>query len=299
VAKDERVVALLEVAESFRERYLEVAAQTSFAYIISALNILNDAGVNYKSARNKRLHAELCLIRLSYLQQAMDIAASGEGLVKKKVIDAVKPVAFRRIPLITVPKSREQPAVKTVVPEEKPRATLLVETPLPKKTIPAPSTRLPENQPGTGRLGGLANIRKQFAKNSGTADAAAPVALTDALLREAWVSFTVQLKESKNPAGQSFDLAELRIKDEKSFDIVTPNNLQLKFIESERVRLSEYLQDKFNNRSLTFYILIDENAEPPEKVELPLNTREQYQQLVEKYPLVKELKDRLRLDLEY
>ena len=82
--------------------------------------------------------------------------------------------------------------------------------------------------------------------------------LTPDYCRQAWNDFTILLKESKNPAAQSFDLAVLRIKDESSFEIVTPNNLQLKFIESERVKLSEHLQQRFNNRLLTFFIVIEE-----------------------------------------
>ena len=87
VSKDERAVVLLEVVESFRDRYIEAAGKTSFAYIISALNILNETTVNYKAARNKRLHVELSLIKLTYLQQALELTASGDGTGKKKLID--------------------------------------------------------------------------------------------------------------------------------------------------------------------------------------------------------------------
>ncbi len=35
------------------------------------------------------------------------------------------------------------------------------------------------------------------------------------------------------------------------------------------------------------------------KFDMPLNAREQFQKLADQYPLVKELKDRLKLDLDY
>jgi len=35
------------------------------------------------------------------------------------------------------------------------------------------------------------------------------------------------------------------------------------------------------------------------QVDIPLSSKEQYLKLVEQYPLVKELKDRLRLELDY
>jgi len=142
-------------------------------------------------------------------------------------------------------------------------------------------------------------IRSQYSNGNNSGAAADIKPLTTEALLLAWNEFTTRLKENKNPAAQSFDLAVLRILDESSFEIVTPNNLQLKFIESERVKLSEYLQLQFNNRLLTFFIIIEEKIDLSHKVDIPLNTKEQYLRIVAEYPLVKELKDRLRLDLEY
>ena len=61
------------------------------AVLISSLNILNEAEINYKAARNKRLHVELVLIKLCYLQQAIELTAEGGGISKKKLIESVKP----------------------------------------------------------------------------------------------------------------------------------------------------------------------------------------------------------------
>jgi DNA polymerase-3 subunit gamma/tau len=40
-------------------------------------------------------------------------------------------------------------------------------------------------------------------------------------------------------------------------------------------------------------------ADVEETAGRPMNKREQFQQIVDQYPLVKELKDRLRLELDY
>jgi len=59
VCKDQRAAALLEVVESFKTKYNNAAKKIDPAYLISALNILNEVQINYKQARNKRLHVEL------------------------------------------------------------------------------------------------------------------------------------------------------------------------------------------------------------------------------------------------
>jgi DNA polymerase-3 subunit gamma/tau len=44
---------------------------------------------------------------------------------------------------------------------------------------------------------------------------------------------------------------------------------------------------------------MQENTGSNSSIEAPLTSREQFQKMAEQYPLVKELKDRLRLELDY
>jgi DNA polymerase-3 subunit gamma/tau len=50
---------------------------------------------------------------------------------------------------------------------------------------------------------------------------------------------------------------------------------------------------------LFFTVIVSENPTITETGDRPLNKKEQYQKIVEQYPLVKELRDRLRLELDY
>jgi DNA polymerase-3 subunit gamma/tau len=84
VCKDEKVASLLEAVESFKDRYISVGKKVDAVYLVSALNVLNESEINYKSARNKRLHVELALIKLSYLAQAMQVVAGEAGDKKKQ-----------------------------------------------------------------------------------------------------------------------------------------------------------------------------------------------------------------------
>ena len=63
VCQDQKASVLLDVVESFKEKYRETAKKISPAFLVSALNILNETELHYKAARNKRLHLELALIR--------------------------------------------------------------------------------------------------------------------------------------------------------------------------------------------------------------------------------------------
>ena len=80
----QKLARLLEVVDDVKQRYIATASSVNMSYLISALNILNEAEINYKMARNKRLHVELALIKLNYLQQAIDLVNNNGNIIKKK-----------------------------------------------------------------------------------------------------------------------------------------------------------------------------------------------------------------------
>src|SRR6185295_1762168 len=92
VCKDEKSAELLEAVEGFRERYISTAKNIPAGYLVSSLNILNETEINYKAARNKRLHVELALIKLCYLQQALELVNEENVVSKKKVGEKAKPL---------------------------------------------------------------------------------------------------------------------------------------------------------------------------------------------------------------
>ena len=303
VSLDDKAASLLEVVESFKDKYAQAAKKTSASFLISALNVLNEAEINYKAARNKRLHVELALIKLCYLQQALELVSDSNGVSKKKLIDAAKPVAFRQIMPVEVKNKRA--GTKLIIETEKEEISIVSEPRSEYKTqrdaqsiqeIKPQSTNVVSNGQG---LSALSRIREQFKTNNSAAGAADYQPLKEEQLNQAWKKFVATLKEAKNSAAQSFDLATLRIKDDNSFEAITANNLEQKFIEKERLHASAFLQQELNNRYIQFAILIDEQNVQKEPMQVPLTSREQFQKMSEQYPLVKELKDRLKLDLDY
>ena len=318
VCKDERAAALLEVVESFRDKYISTAKNLSASFLISALNVVNEAEVNYKAARNKRLHVELAFIKLTYLQQAIEFTSGqGEAVVKKKLTDESKPVAFRKIPPIGLktPDSSFK-SKKSEVKTQQAAAKLIIDSQIPQEVIveeeyPDQFAIVNEQQAignaqearGKGqeaRLGKLQSIRQQYANKLNGGGENMVIPLSEEKLMDAWKQFTQELKNKKNPAAQSFDNARLKITNETSFEVITNNNLEQKFIEQERRNLNEFLQPLFNNKMLLYNIIISEEEHnettPTEK---PLSTPDQFRKIAEQYPLVKELKDRLRLELDY
>jgi DNA polymerase-3 subunit gamma/tau len=304
ICKDERVAGLLEVVESFKQRYAETAKRTDAGYLISALNILSEAEINYKMARNKRLHVELALIKLCYLQQALQLTANGAAIDKKKITETAKPLAFKTIiPIATKAATSQIAAPKNTTPAISSNEPKLIIETEPEKKQTIVSEEKPAYQPppvtGKNKLSSLDSIRQKVQQTNGNTVVAEDQPLELVKLQEAWKNFIQLLKENKNPAWQSFELADLIIKDPCSFEATAANNLQQKFLEIERNKACEFLQKKLGCRKLKFSILLLESDHPIDQSDIPLSSKEQYQKIIEQFPLVKELKERLKLDLDY
>lgn len=82
VCKDPSTVKLLEVSGEIAKRYLEQAQSAEEGFLLSALNVVNQCDLHFKSSKNQRLHIELCLMKLCHLKDVLSIAADPS---KKKV----------------------------------------------------------------------------------------------------------------------------------------------------------------------------------------------------------------------
>jgi DNA polymerase III subunit gamma/tau len=257
------------------------------------------------------------------LAQAMQVVA-GEAGDKKKPAEQLRPVSFRNIPAM-------EPVVRGGRKGEAGQAgagaaggaKLIVESGIAEAAVKgngqttAMKTEVAEEAakdggqptekgneqegktPATGSLRSLSKIRQQFADRSQGKEAGHSQSLEVEALHKAWQQYADSLRENRNPAVQSLELATLRIIDGSSFEVATNNNLEQKFIEQEKRGISDHLQQVFGNKSISFAVVVEEKASTEEPGDKPLNKREQFQQIVEQYPLVKELKDRLRLELDY
>lgn len=303
VCKDEKVANLLEVVESFKDKYISAAKKTSASYIISALNLLNDAEITYKQARNKRLHVELALIKLTYLQQALDLTD------KKKVVEKTKAVQFRALKPIEVKEQAEGTRNKA---QETSGAKLIVEEPIekiqgtrnkiqePKSNIqiPAIQTAVPKTA-SAGIKGGLSKLREKIAAENNNPNNQQKEIDPEGL-KIAWQEYILKLKAAtKHSVVSTFEMMECRMKTPLDFEVQVYGNIQLGFLKQEKTALLQHVQGFFKNPNINILVQLVEEPEDLTPVERPLSTKEQFMRMAEKYPLVKDLKDRLGLELDY
>ena len=296
VCKDPKATVLLEVADDFKPKYWENAKNTDTGWLITSLNIISEGIIQYKQSRNKKLHIELLLIKLSYLKQALELTINEEGISKKKITDSAKAISFKSLPVIAINDNSQK---KVTIKLEKPTAAKLGIESAPnhieiQNTSAIPTKTITDNN--TTKLGSLSKIRQQLANKNDQ-----PLikrVLDIPLLNQAWESYIEKLINNKNhSAVTNFKLATLLIVDDNSFNIITESNIQLKFIESERVNLIDHLQQFFNNKLIKYQLTIEEKESEKNAEIKTIGNKELYKILSEQYPFIKELKEKLKLEL--
>jgi len=330
VCKDARAVSLLDVVEGMQGKYTQTAGKAGTAYLVSALNILNDAEINYKMARNKRLHVELALIKLNFLQQAIELSMENGSVVKKKRVDG--PVAYKTKPIpalqsnpagtpqitASVQPQQAAPSVPVNKTSAATESKLFIQQPpqaVTKPVVPQPQTQ-PGNvvpvtnpvvapppaikgAPGT-KKNLLESLQEKYQGAYNVEEVKEAIALNDVELQRVWLRYAdVIAQQQKHTASTTFRTAKLYIEADNFFTVTVYGTTQQKFVEQERMFIADAIQQAFNNRSISFKVMVDEG----EKVELPpaqrMNSKERFEHIAKQFPLVKELKERLKLEIDY
>ena len=142
------------------------------------------------------------------------------------------------------------------------------------------------------------SIRKKITQKNKEGDQETKL-LTEEELHTSWGLFVEKLRTKSNySAVTNFRAAELKVIDQNTIEIITQGDIHKAFIEVERADLITHLQEYFNNRLLVYQLSVQEKEEKEAQGEIVLNRKQQYLKIIEEYPLVKELKERLKLELE-
>ena len=302
VCKDPKSASLLEVVEGMQDKYTSAAAKMGMSYLVSALNILNEAEINYKMARNKRLHVELTLIKLNFLQEAIELASENGSITKKKRIDG--PVAIRTKSIPSIQIAAPPVSIKTT-------ATLTIQKEVAKQeqtpvhvsaTEVAPSVPIAPVAvaPAGPKKNLLSTLREKYGDQYAIEEVKEAESLNIEKLRSCWDAYGATLEaQQKHSASGTFKMAVLEIENDIHFTVRVPGLTAQKFVEQERMMLIDQIFSTFNNRSIKFSIIVDATEKEDVPIHMRLNSKQKFERISEQYPLLKELKEKLKLEIDY
>jgi DNA polymerase-3 subunit gamma/tau len=299
VCKDKASAHLLESIEGWRDQYLAAAEKISTPYLVSALNILNEAEIQFKMARNKRLHVELALIKLNFLQQAIELSMEDGQLVKKKLVDAHYPIRTKKIiPLSNIVVNTEAKLViETSAPVSKPISTPVQNTPIVEPVVTTNQSAAPNTG---GKKSLLAVLQQKYGSEYNIEEVKEAISLDMETLQLCWNEYANKMEQDmKHSVAGTFRMATLHIEDPTHFTITVPALTAQKFVEQERMSLMETIWERFQNRAIQFSILVDAGEKEDVPLYLKLNSKQKFDHIAKQYPLVQQLKERLNLEVNF
>ncbi|MEZ5054772.1 MAG: DNA polymerase III subunit gamma/tau [Chitinophagales bacterium] len=72
ISKDDKTVLLLEAADDVKDKYYKQANLVNETFLLNALNTINQCDIDYKTSKNKRLHVELALLKICFLNTQIE-----------------------------------------------------------------------------------------------------------------------------------------------------------------------------------------------------------------------------------
>ena len=307
VCKDKASAHLLESIEGWIDQYLAAAQKIGTPYLVSALNILNEAEIQFKMARNKRLHVELALIKLNFLQQAIELSMEDGQLVKKKLVDAHYPIRTKKIiPLsnivvnseaklvIETPAPITNPISSPIVPAKKVVTPTVQDKPLVEPDVDSVSTN------AGGKKSLLAVLQQKYGSEYNIEEVKEAISLDMETLQLCWNEYANKMEQDmKHSVAGTFRMATVQIEDPTHFTITVPALTAQKFVEQERMSLMETIWERFQNRAIQFSILVDAGEKEDVPLYLKLNSKQKFDHIAKQYPLVQKLKERLNLEVNF
>lgn len=284
VCKDQQTLSLLEVSEDIQDRYQKQAALIPTSFALTALNIANDCDIEYKMARNKRLHVEIALIKMSYINrviQTRNLSESASAETEKKK-----------------PEPSSQPSVETPKPEP---TLLAAEEPEPEKpvlpeasAVDKPATSIPalasEKYSAMPKLMSMEKVLAEVKKEESPEDYV--LELQELSVKEAWNRYVDEfgkeaMKALLRPAAWKVEGLQITVQ------VKTP--LAENTIRQE-AGLMEFLRQELKAPDLMLSVLVEKSlaTEAPVR-QRPLNAQEKFVKMREQNDVITEFQKRFSL----
>lgn len=274
VTLDPATIQLMETSPGIRDRFIQQASRCNATFLLKALEIHNQCDVNYRTSNNKRLLLELSLLQMCTISGTSEEKKTSPQH-KPSVETSQKPV----IPEEVLPIAASPP------PNTERQAT----APQSKDTNPAPAkprtiSIRPENH----------QDKNTGDKGPGLPDQFDHQEFDQAKLEKVWDYFT----ESIAPQYQNFHAALVNRKpvlgEEHSIELQLDNKIQDLSISEHKQELLDFLREELKNYKIKLVTRVVESGADAR----PFTSEERYQAMEQKYPLIRELKDKLDLELE-
>jgi len=328
VCKNQETIELLEVGEQVKTMYFEQSQKTSPRFLIEAINIANTCDLKYKNSQNQRLLVELCLMQLASLtfQGEKKNSNSGQRFVippsyfksekftSEKITSAGSVVPKPTKKIETDPDSYRDEAEKEIVREpleeiasknkiseeniSEEKVTQKPNGGQPEKVIERPQILAERNAQKVSALS-LKSIQKkqeikqELVANQPDAENLPVTEFSEEEMQAAWDEYTTNVESDGKYNLLSHLTMGVPKLDGSVIHLEFPNQTIKTEVERAKYELLGFLREKLQNYEIDLDITVNETAEK----RYAYTTREKFEKMKEKNPLIEKLRREFDLDV--
>ncbi len=299
VCKDAATVKLLQVTETIQRKYLAQSAAAPVSFLVSALSVGSQCDINYKQAKQQRLHVEITLTKLASLPSVLNLAQlppSTRGHANGVAVAV-------QVEEISEKKKLEGSVARTEQSAEKTDEGVALSSNPPASLAPSatPNPQAPVARPALSKLKSTVDLTAP-APTNGTASLNATTEpevryskpYTREQLQEAWNQFILK----REAVGRASEAVMLN----RDFDVVDgviqlglDNAVQMGLLQDFKADLMHHLRDSLQNSHIHLHAFVNDH----QVQRMPYTQAEKFAFLAEKNPALHELKSALGLDFDY
>ncbi|MBT4412956.1 MAG: DNA polymerase III subunit gamma/tau [Polaribacter sp.] len=279
VAKDKATLALLEVGDTAKKKYLEQATKASIPFLMQSISKANDCDLNYRSSKNQRLLVELTLMQIASITFDGEKKKSANYIIPATFFQALSPAAKE----ISKPIQKKPEAVQSQKLEE------------PKPKVKTPVLKYAEKRSSSLSLKSI-HQKKQEKKLvvEENFDNHPKTIFTEKLLQQFWKEYVDLLNKKGERSMASIVGTDVpRLKQHFKISFTVPNKLMQDQFKKGRPKLLNFLREKLNNYGIKIDAILNETVEK----KFAYTPLEKFNKLKEKNPLLEKLRQSFELDM--
>ena len=320
VSQDPVTLKILEVSTNVRQRYQQQATQCPPPFLYRAMKLCSDCDLNYRSSNNKRFLIELTLIQLAQLTtpDTENEEGSGHGPAILKPIFHSSASTANNQPHASTPQNQNTQQKSPIAPNNPVKSSESPENEaLPQKdlayTNPVQNTTSNRKVPHItkGSLGlSIKKLQQEveqkstpsnssqsvYSQNSQTTTASqSNTPINDTDLSVQWRGFAHTLpQEQKALQQRMLSMSLTLLTSQGSFEVLADNPMIMVDLQQIKPSVEHYLRTQLRNNSIQMQIRVRNTKE---QKEIALTQGERFKKMLEKNPALKELREKLGLEL--
>ena len=311
LGRDERLIDLMEVSRQLKARYVEQAQKCSQYFLLKTLDLANQCDLNFRNSNNKRLHLEICLMKMCYVEgQGQQPTANSQ----QPVANSQQPMAqMRPQPQVQVqqqmqPQPQPQPQVQARPQVQTPQPTANSQQPTTNSQQPMANSQQPttnsqqptanSQQPTAVRVGRLGrtstiSITAEEPKKEEVVEEVWNTPFTQEQLTAAWNSFVEKYQNASPVFVAGIKNAEPTIIDSSKVSFKIDNILVVKD-QNNMYALHEHLKNALHNNQFALKEMV---VERPKEVVL-YTDKQKFEKMASDNPNVANIRESLNLQLD-